>query len=45
MSLQEPWNTELQAQAQELAACIHARADRDILALAPLLVSKSDAEV
>lgn len=45
MSLHEPLNAELEAQAQELAARIHARADSDILALARLLVSKSDTEV
>jgi hypothetical protein len=45
MSLNEPLNAELEAQAQELAARIRARADEDILALARLLVSKNDAEV
>ena len=45
MSLHEPLNAELEAQAQELAARIRARADSDILALARLLVSKGDAEV
>jgi hypothetical protein len=45
MSLHEPLNAELEAQAQELAARIHARADSDILALARLLVSKNDTEV
>ena len=45
MSLNEPLNADLEAQAQELAARIHARADSDILALARLLVSKGDAEV
>jgi hypothetical protein len=45
MSLHEPLNADLEAQAQQLAARIHARADSDILALARLLVSKSDAEV
>ncbi len=45
MSLHEPLNAELEAQAQELAARIHARADSDILALARLLVSKGDTEV
>lgn len=45
MSLNEPLNAELEAQAQELATRIRARADSDILALARLLVSKSDAEV
>lgn len=45
MSLNEPLNAELEVQAQELAARIHARADNDILALARLLVSKSDDEV
>jgi hypothetical protein len=45
MSLQEPLHPELEAQAQELAARIHARADGEILALARLLVRKSDAEV
>ncbi len=45
MSLNEPLAAELEAQAQELAARIRARADDDILALARLLVSKSDAEV
>lgn len=45
MSLHEPLDAELEAQAQELAARIRARADGDILALARLLVSKSDAEV
>ncbi len=45
MSLNEPLNAELEAQAQELAARIRARADEDILALARLLVSKHDAEV
>ena len=44
MSLNEPLAAELEAQAQELAARIRARADDDILALARLLVSKSDAE-
>jgi hypothetical protein len=45
MALNEPLATELETQAQELAARIRARADDDILALARLLVSKSDAEV
>jgi hypothetical protein len=45
MSQHEPLNAELEAQAQELAARIRARADDDILALARLLVSKNDAEV
>ncbi len=45
MSLNEPLAAELEAQAQELAARIRARADDDILALARLLVSKGDAEV
>jgi hypothetical protein len=45
MSLNEPLAAELEAQAQELAARIRARADDDILALARLLVSKKDAEV
>ena len=45
MSLHEPLDAELEAQAQELAARIRARADDDILALARLLVSKGDAEV
>ncbi len=45
MSLNEPLTAELEAQAQELAARIRARADDDILALARLLVSKDDAEV
>ena len=45
MSLNEPLTPELEAQAQELAARIRARADNDILALARLLVSKNDAEV
>ena len=45
MSFHEPLNAELEAQAQELAARIRARADGDILALARLLVSKGDAEV
>lgn len=45
MSLHEPLDAEREAQAQELAARIRARADSDILALARLLVSKSDAEV
>jgi hypothetical protein len=45
MSLKEPLAPELEAQAQELAARIRARADDDILALARLLVSKDDAEV
>ena len=45
MSLNEPLAADLEAQAQELAARIRARADDDILALARLLVSKDDAEV
>ena len=45
MSLHEPLDAEREAQAQELAARIRARADNDILALARLLVSKGDAEV
>jgi hypothetical protein len=45
MSLNEPLAAELEAQAQELATRIRARADDDILALARLLVSKSDVEV
>ena len=44
MSLHEPLSADLEAQAQELAARIRARADSDLLALARLLVSKSDAE-
>jgi hypothetical protein len=45
MSLNEPLSPELEAQAQELAARIRARADADLLALARLLVCKDDAEV
>jgi hypothetical protein len=45
MSLNEPLPVELEAQAQELAARIRARADDDLLALARLLVSKNDVEV
>ncbi len=45
MSLNNSLSPELEAQAQELAARIRARADDDILALARLLVSKNDAEV
>jgi hypothetical protein len=45
MPLNEPLSADLEAQAQELAARIRARADSDILALARLLVSKRDAEV
>jgi hypothetical protein len=45
MSLDKPLTPELEAQAQELAARIRARADDEILALARLLVSKNDAEV
>jgi len=45
MSLHQPLPDELEAQAQELAARIRVRADDDILALARLLVSKSDTEV
>jgi hypothetical protein len=45
MSLNNSLSPELEAQAQELAARIRARADEDILALARLLVSKNDAEV
>ena len=45
MSLNEPLDADLEAQAQELAARIRVRADNDILALARLLVSKSDTEV
>ena len=45
MSLHEPLSPELEVQAQELAARIHARANADILALARMLVRKSDAEV
>jgi hypothetical protein len=45
MALNEPLPADLEAQAQELAARIRARADDDILALARLLVSKHDAEV
>ena len=45
MSQNKPLAPELEAQAQELAARIRARADEDILALARLLVSKSDVEV
>jgi hypothetical protein len=45
MSLNEALAAELEAQAQELAARIRVRADDDILVLARLLVSKSDAEV
>ena len=45
MSLNDPLSPELEAQAQELAARIRARADADILALARLLVRKGDAEV
>jgi len=45
MSLHEPLSPELEAQAQELASRIRARADTDILALARLLVCKEDAEV
>ena len=45
MSGNVPLSPELEAAAQELAARIRARADGDILALARLLVSKSDAEV
>jgi hypothetical protein len=45
MSLHEPMAAELEAQAQELAARIRARADEDLLALARLLVCKKDGEV
>jgi hypothetical protein len=45
MALHEPLNDDLEAQAQELAARIRARADGEILALARLLVTKSDTEV
>jgi len=45
MSRTEPLTAELEAQAQALAARIRERADDDILALARLLVSKSDADV
>jgi hypothetical protein len=45
MSLNDPLSPALEAQALELAARIRARADDDILALARLLVRKSDAEV
>ena len=45
MSYHDPLDAELEAQAQDLAARIRARADGDILALARLLVSKGDAEV
>jgi len=45
MSLKDPLSPELEAQAQELAARIRARADADIVALARLLVCKDDAEV
>ena len=45
MSLNQPLAAELEAQAQELAARIRARADDDILALARLLVCKNDNEV
>ncbi len=45
MSLNDPLSPELEAQAQELAARIRARADDDLLALARLLVCKSDTEV
>jgi hypothetical protein len=45
MSHKEPLDAGLEAQAQELAARIRARADDDILALARLPVSKNDAEV
>jgi hypothetical protein len=45
MPLNEPLSAALEAEAQELAARIRARADGDILALARLLVSKDDAEV
>jgi hypothetical protein len=45
MSLNEPLSPELEAQAQELAARIRARADADLLTLARLLVRKPDAEV
>jgi hypothetical protein len=45
MSAHDPLPAELEAQAQELAARIRARADDDILALARLLVRKNDTEV
>lgn len=45
MAMNKPLTTALEAQAQELAVRIHARADEDILALARLLVSKNDTEV
>src|SRR4051794_25155354 len=45
MALNDPLSPELEAQAQELAARIRARADADILALARLLVRQGDAEV
>ena len=45
MSRSEPLTPDLESQAQELAARIRTRADDDILALARLLVSKSDAEL
>lgn len=45
MSFHHPLPDDLEAQAQELAARIRARADDDILALARLLVSKEDREI
>lgn len=45
MSHDKPLAADLEAQAQELAARIRARADDDILALARLLVSKDDPEI
>jgi hypothetical protein len=45
MGYQQPLSPELEAQAQQLVARLRSQADSDLLALARLLVSKSDQEI
>jgi hypothetical protein len=45
MSLQPPLSPELEAKAQELVARLRPQADKELLELARLLVSKQDHEI
>ena len=45
MSLQQPLSPELEAKAQELVARLRPQADKELLELARLLVSKQDHEI
>jgi hypothetical protein len=45
MSFQQPLSPELEAKAQELVARLRAQAEKELLELARLLVSKQDHEI